>query len=138
VDFANCCENTDMNIPDTLRYAPTHEWVRLETDGTLTVGITDFAQDSLGELVFLELPQAGRKLKAGEACAVIESVKAASDIYSPAAGEVIESNAALADAPDRVNKDPYGSWLFRLRPDGAADLSKLLDAEAYRKAAKPA
>ena len=138
MDFANCCENTDMNIPDTLRYAPTHEWVRLETDGTLTVGITDFAQDSLGELVFLELPQAGRKLKAGEACAVIESVKAASDIYSPAAGEVIESNAALADAPDRVNKDPYGSWLFRLRPDGAADLSKLLDAEAYRKAAKPA
>jgi glycine cleavage system H protein len=121
-----------MNIPDTLRYTKSHEWVRTEPDGTLTVGITDFAQDSLGELVFLELPQAGRRLAAGEECAVVESVKAASDIYCPVAGVVIESNPALADEPGRVNKDPYGSWLFRLKPEGAADAAKLLDAGAYR------
>lgn len=122
-----------MNVPDTLRYTPTHEWVRLEPDGALTVGITDFAQDSLGELVFLELPQPGRRLKAGEECAVVESVKAASDVYSPVAGEVIEANPALVDDPARVNKDPYGAWLFRLRPDRAEDVAKLLDANGYRK-----
>lgn len=125
-----------MNVPDALRYTPTHEWVRLEPDGTLTIGITDFAQDSLGELVFLELPQPGRQLKAGEPCAVVESVKAASDVYSPVAGEVVAANAGLADDPARVNKDPYGAWLFRLRPDGAADVSGLLDADGYRKGAK--
>jgi len=122
-----------MNFPDTLRYTPTHEWVRLEPDGTLTVGITDFAQDSLGELVFLQLPEPGRELKAGEESAVVESVKAASDVYSPAAGAVIEANQVLVDEPGRVNKDPYGAWLFRLRPAGTADVSKLLDADAYRK-----
>lgn len=122
-----------MNFPDTLRYTPTHEWVRLEPDGTLTVGITDFAQDSLGELVFLQLPEPGRELKAGEESAVVESVKAASDVYSPAAGAVIEANQVLVDEPGRVNQDPYGAWLFRLRPAGTADLSKLLDADAYRK-----
>jgi glycine cleavage system H protein len=121
-----------MNIPDTLRYTKSHEWVRTEPDGTLTVGITDFAQDSLGELVFLELPQAGRRLAAGEECAVVESVKAASDVYCPVAGVVTEANPALADEPGRVNKDPYGSWLFRLKPEGAADAAKLLDAGAYR------
>lgn len=122
-----------MNFPDTLRYTPTHEWVRLGPDGTLTVGITDFAQDSLGELVFLQLPEPGRELKAGEESAVVESVKAASDVYSPAAGAVIEANQALVDEPGRVNQDPYDAWLFRLRPAGTADLSKLLDADAYRK-----
>ena len=122
-----------MNFPDTLRYTPTHEWVRLEPDGTLSVGITDFAQDSLGELVFLQLPEPGRELKAGEESAVVESVKAASDVYSPAAGAVIEANQVLVAEPGRVNKDPYGAWLFRLRPAGTADLSKLLDADAYRK-----
>lgn len=122
-----------MNFPDTLRYTPTHEWVRLEPDGTLTVGITDFAQDSLGELVFLQLPEPGRELKAGEESAVVESVKAASDVYSPAAGAVTEANQVLVDEPGRVNQDPYGAWLFRLRPAGTADLSKLLDADAYRK-----
>lgn len=122
-----------MNFPDTLRYTPTHEWVRLEPDGTLTVGITDFAQDSLGELVFLQLPEPGRELKAGEESAVVESVKAASEVYSPAAGAVIEANQVLVNEPGRVNKDPYGAWLFRLRPAGTADLSKLLDADAYRK-----
>lgn len=122
-----------MNFPDTLRYTPTHEWVRLEPDGTLTIGITDFAQDSLGELVFLQLPEPGRELKAGEESAVVESVKAASDVYSPAAGAVTEANQVLVDEPGRVNQDPYGAWLFRLRPAGTADLSKLLDADAYRK-----
>lgn len=125
-----------MNVPDTLRYTPTHEWVRAESDGTLTVGITDFAQETLGELVFVELPQPGRRLKAGEECAVVESVKAASDIYAPAAGEVIEANAALADDPARINKDPYGAWLYRLRPDATTDLSGLLDADGYRGVAK--
>ena len=122
-----------MNFPDTLRYTPTHEWVRLEPDGTLTVGITDFAQDSLGELVFLQLPEPGRELKAGEESAVVESVKAASDVFSPAAGAVIEANQVLVNEPGRVNQDPYGAWLFRLRPAGTADVSKLLDADAYRK-----
>lgn len=122
-----------MNIPDTLRYTATHEWVRKEPDGTLTIGITDHAQDALGELVFLELPEPGRRLAAGEACAVVESVKAASDVYTPLAGEVVAANAGLKEEPGRVNKDPYGAWLFRLKPADGADLSKLLDAAAYRK-----
>jgi len=122
-----------MNVPETLRYTATHEWVRKEADGTLSVGITDHAQDALGELVFLELPEPGRKLAAGEACAVVESVKAASDVYAPLAGEVVASNAALKEEPGQLNKDPYGAWLFRLKPAEGADLAKLLDAAAYRK-----
>ncbi|MDF3010018.1 MAG: glycine cleavage system protein [Burkholderiales bacterium] len=122
-----------MNIPDSLRYTATHEWVRKESDGTLSVGITDHAQDALGELVFLELPEPGRKLAAGEACAVVESVKAASDVYTPLAGEVVAANAALQEEPGRLNKDPYGAWLFRLKPAEGADPAQLLDAAAYRK-----
>jgi len=122
-----------MNFPESLQYTPSHEWVRLEADGTLTIGITDFAQDSLGELVFLELPEPGRQLKAGEACAVAESVKAASDVYAPFAGEVVENNQALVDEPARVNSDPYDSWLYRIRPAGKPDLSGLLDAASYSK-----
>ena len=122
-----------MNVPDTLRYTATHEWVRKEPDGTLSVGITDHAQDALGELVFLELPEPGRKLAAGEACAVVESVKAASDVYTPLAGEVVAANAALKEEPGRLNKDPYGAWLFRLKPAEGTDLAKLLDAAAYRR-----
>lgn len=122
-----------MNFPEDLRYTPSHEWVRLEPDGTLSIGLTDFAQDSLGELVFLELPQAGRQLKAGEACAVAESTKAASDVYAPVAGEVVEANTALLDEPARVNTEPYVSWLYRIKPAGAPDLSSLLDAKAYSK-----
>lgn len=122
-----------MNIPDGLRYTPTHEWVRTEADGLLSVGISDHAQDALGELVYVEAPQPGRKVAAGEACAVVESVKAASDVYAPVAGEVTERNAALADAPGAVNKDPYGAWLFRIRPAPGADLGALMDAAAYRK-----
>ena len=121
-----------MHIPETLRYTTTHEWVRQEADGTLTVGITDFAQDNLGELVFVELPEAGRRVAAGENCAVVESVKAAADVNAPIAGEVAAANAALADTPNKVNQDPYGAWLFRLKPAAGADLGRLMDAAAYR------
>ena len=122
-----------MNVPDTLRYTGTHEWVRREPDGTLSVGITDHAQDVLGELVFVELPAVGKKVLGGDACAVVESVKAAADVYAPLAAEVVAVNSALRDAPGQVNKDPYGAWLFRLKPAGEADLSRLLDAAAYKK-----
>ena len=99
---------------------------------TLTIGITDHAQDSLGELVFVETPEKGRRLAAGDACAVVESVKAASDVYAPVAGEVVARNEALADAPSDVNKDPYSAWLFRIRPDSADALEGLMDAAAYQ------
>ena len=121
-----------MNIPNDLLFAASHEWVRVEPDGTLTVGISDFAQEQLGELVFLEVPEAGRELMAAEPCAVVESVKAASDINAPLDGEVVEGNGALADAPDRINKDPYGAWIFRMRPSDPAALATLMDAAAYR------
>jgi glycine cleavage system H protein len=122
-----------MNVPETLHYSATHEWLRAEADGSYLVGITDHAQDSLGELVFVELPEAGRRLAAGEACAVVESVKAASDVYSPVAGEVVARNDALADAPNQVNKDPYAAWLFRIKPAAGASPENLMDAQAYRK-----
>lgn len=122
-----------MNFPDTLRYTASHEWVRQETDGTLSVGITDHAQDSLGELVYVELPDPGRRLAAGDACAVVESVKAASDVYAPVAGEVVARNDALAEAPGEVNKDPYAAWLFRIKPAEAGRLDNLMDAQTYRK-----
>lgn len=121
-----------MKIPEPLRYTASHEWVRREADGTLAVGITDHAQDSLGELVYIELPEAGRRLAAGEACAVVESVKAASDVYAPVAGEVVARNDALAAAPGELNKDPYAAWLFRLKPAAGAALEQLMDAQAYR------
>lgn len=119
------------NIPADLKYAASHEWVRQEADGTLTVGITDHAQEALGDVVFLELPEAGRRLAAGESCAVIESVKAASDIYAPVAGEVLATNSAAVDAPESINGDPYGTWLFKLKPTDAGDLAGLLDAAGY-------
>lgn len=119
------------NIPAELKYTKSHEWVRAETDGTLTIGVTDHAQEALGDVVFLELPEAGRKLGAGEACAVIESVKAASDIYAPVAGEIIVANDAVTDAPESVNADAYAAWLFKLKPDNAADVAGLLDAAGY-------
>ena len=121
-----------MNVPETLRYTATHEWVRPDADGTFAVGITDYAQDNLGELVFIEMPEVGRRVAAGDGCTVVESVKAASDVYAPVAGEVAAVNAALADAPNKVNQDPYGAWLFRLKPAAGADLGKLMDAAAYR------
>ena len=122
-----------MNFPENLRYTASHEWVRQETDGTLSVGITDHAQDSLGELVYVELPEPGRRLAAGDACAVVESVKAASDVYAPVAGEVVARNDALAEAPGEVNKDPYAAWLFRIKPAEAGRLDNLMDAQTYRK-----
>ncbi len=120
------------NVPADLKYTKSHEWVKLNGDGTATVGITDHAQDQLGDMVYVEAPDAGRNLKAGEACAVVESVKAASDVYAPVAGEVIEGNAGLADAPESVNQDPYGSgWLLKIKLADAAAANSLMDAAAY-------
>lgn len=118
--------------PADLKYAKSHEWVKTLPDGTLLIGITDHAQAALGDLVFVETPKVGRKLAAGEACCVVESVKAASDVYAPVAGTVTETNDALGENPERVNDAPYdGGWLWKLQPDNAADVEGLLDAEGY-------
>ena len=122
-----------MKHPENLKYTASHEWVRAEQDGTLTIGITAHAQEALGDLVFIELPQVGRKLAAEEACVVVESVKAASDVYAPAAGEVVAVNEALVAAPASLNQDPYAAWLFRIKPAAGFDPGKLLDAAAYEK-----
>jgi glycine cleavage system H protein len=120
------------NIPADLKYAKTHEWARLESDGSITVGITDHAQYLLGDLVFIELPEAGSSVAAGKEVAVVESVKAASDIYAPVSGKIRSVNQEAADAPEKVNNDAYGTWLFRIEPDNAADLAQLLDAAGYQ------
>ncbi|WP_049304570.1 glycine cleavage system protein GcvH [Pseudomonas aeruginosa] len=122
------------NIPAELRYAQSHEWARLEADGSVTVGISDHAQEALGDVVFIELPELGKTLAAGQEAGVVESVKAASDIYSPIGGEVIAINEALADTPEGVNNDPYASWFFKLKPSNPAELDKLLDAAGYQAA----
>ncbi|HEU0198376.1 MAG TPA: glycine cleavage system protein GcvH [Nevskiaceae bacterium] len=120
------------NIPASLKYVKSHEWVKKLDDGTVMVGITDHAQEALGDLVYAEPPAVGRKLGAEEACAVLESVKAASDVYAPIAGEVTESNAVLADKPELLNEDPYGQgWLWKMRPAEPAAVDALLDAKAY-------
>lgn len=120
------------DTPSELRYASSHEWTRDETDGTVTVGITNHAQDALGDVVFVELPEVDRVLSAGEECAVIESVKAASDIYAPVSGTVVAINDALADTPELLNEDPYGAaWLFRIKVADASELDALLDAAGY-------
>lgn len=124
-------------LPDDLKYANTHEWAKLEDDGTVRVGISDFAQGELGDVVYVDLPEAGRRVKAGEAVAVVESVKAASDIYSPVSGEVVEANSALADAPEAINQDAYAAWLFRVRLDAPAELDALLDARTYSESVAP-
>lgn len=120
-----------MNVPANLKYAKSHEWVRSEADGTVTVGITDHAQDLLGDLVFIELPEVGKVLAAEQEAAVVESVKAAADVYAPLAGTVVEVNQAAADAPESVNQDAYAAWLFKLKPANAGDVDGLLDAAAY-------
>lgn len=120
-----------MKTPDHLKYTETHEWVAREADGTLAVGITDHAQEVLGDIVFLELPAAGKRYAQGAACAVIESVKAASDINMPVAGVVVAANDALAQSPQRVNTDAYAAWMFRIKPDDAGDTDRLMDAAAY-------
>ena len=122
-----------MSIPADLKYTPSHEWVRVEADGTLTIGITHHAQDLLGDMVFIETPAAGRTLAKGEECAVVESVKAASDVYAPVAGEVVAANAEVESSPESVNQDAYSAWLFKIKPANPADVSELLDAAAYQK-----
>lgn len=120
------------STPDDLKYTKEHEWVRDNGDGTVSVGITDHAQDSLGDLVFVELPEVGSQVASGDACAVVESVKAASDIYSPVDGEIVEANEALGDAPETINEDAYGGgWIFKLRLSNAGQLDGLLDATGY-------
>lgn len=120
-----------MNIPADLKYTQSHEWVRKEADGTLTVGITDYAQDALGDIVFVDLPKVGAKFTAGDDAAVVESVKAASDIYAPVSGEVVAVNDDVTGSPESINSDAYGSWLFKLKPSDAAAYDGLMGADAY-------
>ena len=120
------------NIPVELKYAKTHEWTRENDDGSVTVGISDSAQDQLGDMVFIELPEVGQTVTAAEACAVVESVKAASDVYAPVGGEIVEVNEALVDSPETVNQDAYGEgWLFRLQPADVTEMAALMDGDAY-------
>lgn len=127
------------SIPDNLKYLDSHEWARVESDGTVTIGISDHAQSALGDLVFVEVPEVGKTLAKGAAAAVVESVKAASDVYSPVSGEVIAANEALGAAPELVNQDPYGNgWLFKLQPSNTGELAQLLDAKAYGKVVEEA
>lgn len=120
-----------MKVPAELRYTASHEWIRTEDDGTLTVGITDHAQEALGDLVFIELPAVGRAVAQGEACAVVESVKAASDIYAPVAGTIVAANTTVVAAPETVNADAYACWLYKIKPSNLGDVDQLLDAAAY-------
>ena len=121
-----------MNIPADLKYTKSHEWVRVDTDGSLTVGITHHAQDLLGDMVFVENPAPGRTVSAGEECAVVESVKAASDVYAPVAGEILAANAEVEGSPEKINQDPYGAWMFKMKPVNAAEVAGLLDAAGYK------
>ncbi|HTH94972.1 MAG TPA: glycine cleavage system protein GcvH [Rhodocyclaceae bacterium] len=125
-----------MKLPAELKYAATHEWSRKENDGTLTVGITDHAQYTLGDIVFVQLPEVGRAVKAGEEIAMIESVKAASGIHAPVSGSIVATNQAVVDAPEGVNDDAYAAWLFRIQPANAADFDSLLDAAGYEAVAE--
>jgi glycine cleavage system H protein len=122
------------DIPAELRFAESHEWARLEADGTVTVGISDHAQEALGDVVFVELTEVGKVFAAGDQAGVVESVKAASDIYAPIAGEVIAINEELSGSPELLNSDPYGAWIFKLKPSDKAELDKLLDAGGYKAA----
>jgi glycine cleavage system H protein len=122
-----------MTIPADCKYTESHEWVRVEADGTVSVGITDFAQDALGDIVFVDLPKVGASLAAGKDCCVIESVKAAGDVYAPVAGEVVAVNDAVVDEPASINTGAFDAWLFKLKPANAADVDALLSAEAYQK-----
>jgi glycine cleavage system H protein len=123
-----------MINPENLKYHESHTWLKMEADGTCTVGITHHAQEQLGDVVYVDAPAVGRRVKQGEACGVIESVKTAADVHAPASGEVIAVNPALADAPETVNADPYSAWLFRMKLGDTAELANLLDAAAYEKA----
>ena len=119
-------------VPDNLRYTKTHEWVRIESDGSITVGITDHAQNLLGDMVFVEPPEVNTNYHAGDDCAVVESVKAASDVYAPVSGEITEVNEALAEAPEKVNHSPYeDGWIFKMAPEDEGEATELMDAAAY-------
>lgn len=120
------------HLPSNLKYAKTHEWALLEQDNLVRVGITHHAQEQLGDLVYVELPELGRRVQAGEACAVVESVKAASDIYSPVSGEIIAINTALSESPEAVNQQAYEAWLFCVRASSPSELDRLLDAKGYQ------
>lgn len=125
------------DIPSDLRYTKTHEWVRVMEDGHLEVGITDHAQELMGDMVYVELPEVGASVAGGDEIAVVESVKAASDVYAPVSGEVVEINTALADTPETVNQEPYnGGWMFRMRASDEGELDELMDAEDYDKVAE--
>jgi glycine cleavage system H protein len=126
------------NVLANLKYTASHEWMLLNADGSVTVGITDHAQEALGDLVFVELPEVGAHFDAEKEIAVVESVKAAADVYAPIAGAVKEVNQAAADAPESVNQDAYAAWLFKMTPDNVADLDKMLDAAAYQAVADAA
>lgn len=121
-----------MSNPSNLKYTSSHEWVKTEADGTVSVGITQHAQELLGDMVFVEAPAVGRHLNAGEESAVVESVKAAADAYAPVSGTVTEINGDLDSSPENINSDPYGAWIFRMKPDNAADIAALMDADAYQ------
>jgi glycine cleavage system H protein len=121
-----------MSNPGNLKYTATHEWIKTEADGTISVGITQHAQELLGDMVFVEAPEVGRKVKAKEECAVVESVKAAADVYAPVSGSIVAANSALDSTPEKINSDPYGAWIFKMKPDNAADIAALLDATAYQ------
>ncbi|MBN2702035.1 MAG: glycine cleavage system protein GcvH [Methylohalobius sp. ZOD2] len=118
-------------VPSDLKYSSTHQWAKKETDGTVTVGITDHAQAELGDLVFVDLPEVGNSVQAGRPCMVVESVKSASDVHAPVSGEIVEINRAVADRPERINEQPYEAWLLRIHPADPSELDALLDAEAY-------
>lgn len=122
-----------MSIPAALKYAKSHEWVKVENDGTVIVGITHHAQELLGDMVFVELPKVGRNLAKNEECAVVESVKSASDVYSPISGEVVKVNTELEATPEKINQDAYAAWLFRLKPANSSEMDTLLDAAGYGK-----
>lgn len=121
-----------MSNPSNLKYTATHEWVKSEADGTISIGITQHAQELLGDMVFVENPAVGRKLKAKEECAVVESVKAAADVYAPVSGEVTAVNSELDGTPEAINADPYAAWMFKMKPDNAAEVAALMDAAAYQ------
>ena len=120
------------DLPENLKYAMSHEWAHLEDDNVVRVGISNFAQEQLGDLVYIELPELGRKIKAQEQCAVVESVKTASDLYSPVSGEIVAVNLALVDEPEQVNDDPYAAWIFCVKADDLSGLDQLMDADAYQ------
>ena len=120
------------NLPENLKYAMSHEWACVEDDNIVRVGITDFAQEQLGDLVYIELPELGRKVEAQEQCAVVESVKTASDLFSPVSGEIVAINLALVDEPEQVNDNPYGAWIFCVKTADLSDLDQLMDADAYQ------